>query len=160
MRDDLVVLAVAGCAAGLGVAMPLGAIGVLILREGMLRGYRSGLAAATGVATVDTLYCLGALLAGAALSPVIASWGDIPAICPGWWSSCWAAINWSLCGARLPRRALRRPAPPRLLLALLRSALLRWSWPLPVLVQVVLGQVDLSPLVRLRPMLRRLVPAR
>ncbi|MEU7614906.1 LysE family transporter [Micromonospora rifamycinica] len=78
MADDVVVLAVAGFAAGLGVAMPLGAIGVLVVREGMLRGHRSGLAAASGVATVDTLYCLGALLTGAALAPVIASWGDTP----------------------------------------------------------------------------------
>ncbi|WFE66232.1 LysE family transporter [Micromonospora sp. WMMD714] len=78
MVDDVVVLAVAGFAAGLGVAMPLGAIGVLVVREGMLRGHRSGLAAASGVATVDTLYCLGALLTGAAIAPVIASWGDTP----------------------------------------------------------------------------------
>ncbi|MFY1584937.1 LysE family transporter [Micromonospora sp. WMMD734] len=78
MADGIVFLAVAGFAAGLGVAMPLGAIGVLIFREGMLRGHRSGLAAAFGVATVDTLYCLGALLTGAALAPVIASWGDAP----------------------------------------------------------------------------------
>ncbi|WP_281898070.1 LysE family transporter [Micromonospora humidisoli] len=78
MADGIVFLAVAGFAAGLGVAMPLGAIGVLIVREGMLRGHRSGLAAAFGVATVDTLYCLGALLTGAALAPVIASWGDAP----------------------------------------------------------------------------------
>ncbi|MFY1622347.1 LysE family transporter [Micromonospora sp. WMMD735] len=78
MADGIVFLAVAGFAAGLGVAMPLGAIGVLIVREGMLGGHRSGLAAAFGVATVDTLYCLGALLTGAALAPVIASWGDAP----------------------------------------------------------------------------------
>ncbi|MEU1606270.1 LysE family transporter [Micromonospora matsumotoense] len=78
MADGIVFLAVAGFAAGLGVAMPLGAIGVLIVREGMLRGHRSSLAAAFGVATVDTLYCLGALLTGAALAPVIASWGDAP----------------------------------------------------------------------------------
>lgn len=93
MADDVVVLAVAGFAAGLGVAMPLGAIGVLVVREGMLRGHRSGLAAASGVATVDTLYCLGALLTGAAIAPVMASWGDTPATCPGWWSSRWAATS-------------------------------------------------------------------
>ncbi|MEV6705785.1 hypothetical protein [Micromonospora wenchangensis] len=78
MADGIVFLAVAGFAAGLGVAMPLGAIGVLIVREGMLGGHRRGLAAASGVATVDTLYCLGALLTGAALAPVVASWGDAP----------------------------------------------------------------------------------
>ncbi|WP_308290704.1 LysE family transporter [Micromonospora sp. RL09-050-HVF-A] len=53
-------------------------VGPGVVREGMLRGHRSGLAAASGVATVDTLYCLGALLTGAALAPVIASWGDAP----------------------------------------------------------------------------------
>lgn len=97
--------------------MPLGAIGVLILREGMLRGYRSGLAAATGVATVDTLYCLGALLAGAALSPVIASWGDTPRYLSGAVVivlGCYqlVALRRSPAAARPTKAGSAPPAPP------------------------------------------------
>lgn len=58
------VAALLGVVAGLAVALPLGAIGVLLLQEGMVRGRRAGLAAATGVATVDLMYAAGAVLAG------------------------------------------------------------------------------------------------
>ena len=54
----------AGLAAGLAVAMPLGAIGVLLLHEGMTRGARSAAAGAAGVALVDTLYAALAVLGG------------------------------------------------------------------------------------------------
>jgi len=53
-----------GLAAGLAVAMPLGAIGVLLLHEGMTRGARSAAAGAAGVALVDTLYAALAVLGG------------------------------------------------------------------------------------------------
>jgi threonine/homoserine/homoserine lactone efflux protein len=63
-------LAAAGAVAGLGVAMPLGAIATLLLREGLVNGFRVAAAAAAGVATADLLYCAiatstGALFAGA-----------------------------------------------------------------------------------------------
>ena len=43
----------AGALAGLGVALPLGAIGVLIVQEGITGGWRPASAAGTGVALVD-----------------------------------------------------------------------------------------------------------
>ena len=43
----------AGALAGLGVALPLGAVGVLIVQEGIAGGWRPASAAATGVALVD-----------------------------------------------------------------------------------------------------------
>ncbi len=81
--SDLLTIALAGALAGLGVAMPLGAIGVLILRESMLNGWRHGAAAAAGVATIDVLYCSLAVSVGVAFAPVIRSWGAVPAVVCG-----------------------------------------------------------------------------
>ncbi|WP_267245708.1 LysE family transporter [Streptomyces sp. PR69] len=60
--------AAAGAAAGLGVAMPLGAMGVLLIQEGM-RGRRGAVAAATAVAVVDLVYAAVAT----ALGPLVAA---------------------------------------------------------------------------------------
>ncbi|NUL06806.1 hypothetical protein HRW07_26950 [Streptomyces lunaelactis] len=60
--------AMAGAAAGLGVAMPIGAMGVLLIQEGM-RGRRRAVAAALAVAVVDLAYAAAAT----ALGPFIAS---------------------------------------------------------------------------------------
>ncbi len=54
----------AGLGAGLGIALPLGAIGVLILREGVERGIRAAAVAALAVATVDFGYALVAVVVG------------------------------------------------------------------------------------------------
>ena len=54
----------AGLAAGLAIALPLGAIGVLIVREGVERGIRAAGAAALAVATVDFGYALVAVVVG------------------------------------------------------------------------------------------------
>lgn len=58
----------AGILAGLGIALPLGAIGVLIVREAVERGLRPAVAAATAVACVDFGYALVAVLLGARVS--------------------------------------------------------------------------------------------
>lgn len=71
MLDDLVLPAGAGLAAGLGVAMPLGAVAALILRAGLAHGFRVAAAAAAGVAVVDTSYCALAAFTGAAARPVL-----------------------------------------------------------------------------------------
>ena len=72
-----------GLVAGLALAIPLGAIGVLLIGEGAARGFMGGLAAAAGVATVDVLYATGAALAGAALGPVIAAASPWPEVVGG-----------------------------------------------------------------------------
>jgi threonine/homoserine/homoserine lactone efflux protein len=74
VTHDLLVLALAGLAAGFAIAMPVGAIAVLILREGMVRGTRFGLAAGAGCATVDLVYCALAVALGATLADAIAPW--------------------------------------------------------------------------------------
>jgi arginine exporter protein ArgO len=64
----------AGVLAGLAIALPLGAIGVLILREGVERGLRPALVAATAVATVDFAYAAVAVVLGARVSQALAGW--------------------------------------------------------------------------------------
>lgn len=72
-----------GLLAGIGLAAPLGAIGVLLLQEGVARGFRSGAPGAVAVAVVDTLYCSAAILLGALAAPVITGWGGWPGIVGG-----------------------------------------------------------------------------
>ena len=61
----------AGVVTGLAVAMPPGAVTGLIVRTGLQRGFRAALAAGWGTATVDGIYCSVAVLAGAALIPLL-----------------------------------------------------------------------------------------
>jgi threonine/homoserine/homoserine lactone efflux protein len=63
---------VAGLLAGWGVAIPLGAIGVMVVDLGMRGGFRPAAAAAAGVATADVLYAAVAAAAGAAVASVLA----------------------------------------------------------------------------------------
>lgn len=61
----------AGAAAGYAIAIPVGAIAVLILYTGIRRGVRIGGAAATGAASADGIYALVAMLFGTALAGFI-----------------------------------------------------------------------------------------
>src|SRR5690242_15702861 len=58
----------AGLLGGLAVALPLGAIGLLIMQTGMGSGWRPAAAGATGVAFVDFVYAVTAVSAGAVVS--------------------------------------------------------------------------------------------
>jgi threonine/homoserine/homoserine lactone efflux protein len=60
-----------GLIAGFAIAMPPGAVTSLIVRIGLQRGFRSALAAGWGTATVDGVYCVVAVLAGAAIVPLL-----------------------------------------------------------------------------------------
>ena len=62
---------IAGAIAGYGVAIPVGAIAVLIIEASLRRGLRAGLAAGGGAATADGFYALVAALAGAAVAGLI-----------------------------------------------------------------------------------------
>ena len=57
----------AGIFAGYAIAVPVGAIAVLIIEAGMVGGLRRGLAAGAGAATVDLAYCATALGIGGAV---------------------------------------------------------------------------------------------
>jgi arginine exporter protein ArgO len=62
---------VAGLLAGYGVAVPVGAIAILIIGLTARTSLRVGVGAALGVATADGLYALVAVLGGAALAGLI-----------------------------------------------------------------------------------------
>lgn len=67
MTDALI----AGLLAGYGVAIPVGAIGVLIIGLSARTSLRVGLGAALGVAAADMIYALVAVLGGAAIAALI-----------------------------------------------------------------------------------------
>lgn len=60
-----------GVIAGYGVAVPVGAIAILIMGLAARTSFRVGAAAAMGVATADGLYAIAAVVGGAALAGVI-----------------------------------------------------------------------------------------
>lgn len=73
----------AGALAGLALVVPLGAIGALLIQEGISRGLGGGAPAASAVAMIDFLYCLAAVTAGVLAAPVIAGWEPWPRIIGG-----------------------------------------------------------------------------
>ena len=66
-----------GVIAGLGVAMPVGPIAVLIVAVGLRRGFQSGFMAGAGVASVDIFYAGVAALLGEALVLVLSPYKDM-----------------------------------------------------------------------------------
>ena len=63
--------AIAGAVAGLAIAVPVGAIAVLIIQTGLTRGIRAGLAAGAGAATADLIYATLAVIAGLGVTQLI-----------------------------------------------------------------------------------------
>ncbi|MBI2763728.1 MAG: LysE family transporter [Chloroflexi bacterium] len=59
---------IAGALAGYAIAIPVGAIAILILDLGIRRGFRSAAAAGAGAASADGLYALVAVIGGTAIS--------------------------------------------------------------------------------------------
>ena len=66
--------ALAGLIAGAAVALPLGAIGVLLVQEAITAGWRTAAAGAFGVGLVDLFYASVAVLAGASVSRALAGY--------------------------------------------------------------------------------------
>jgi len=62
-----------GVLAGYGIAIPVGAIAVLILQTGMRSGFRPAFAAGTGAATADLVYAALAALAGPPIAAALSS---------------------------------------------------------------------------------------
>ncbi len=65
---------VAGLAAGYGIAIPVGAVAVLIVETGIRFGGRTAAAAGAGAASADGIYAAVAALFGAALAGVLTPW--------------------------------------------------------------------------------------
>jgi threonine/homoserine/homoserine lactone efflux protein len=61
-----------GAVAGYGIAIPVGAIAVLIIDAGLRRGFRSAAAAGAGAASADGIYAALAAISGAALATLLA----------------------------------------------------------------------------------------
>jgi len=62
-----------GVLAGYGIAIPVGAIAVLIVEVGMRCGFRCAASAGAGAATADLLYATAAVAGGAAMASTIES---------------------------------------------------------------------------------------
>lgn len=61
-----------GLLAGYGIAIPVGAIAILIVDRSLRGGFGLGFMAGAGAATVDLIYALVAILAGAAVAQALA----------------------------------------------------------------------------------------
>lgn len=70
--DGVTSAALAGAIAGAAVALPLGAIGVLLVQEAISTGWRTAAAGGLGVGVVDLSYAALAVLAGASVSRALA----------------------------------------------------------------------------------------
>jgi len=64
-----------GVAAGYGIAIPVGAIAILIMDVGIRRGFWPAFSAGAGAATADFLYSALAVLGGTALASAVESIG-------------------------------------------------------------------------------------
>jgi arginine exporter protein ArgO len=71
---DIAGAAIAGALAGFGVAIPVGAVAVLIIETAARRGWPTGASAGLGAATADGVYATLAGLFGAAIAVVLAPW--------------------------------------------------------------------------------------
>lgn len=63
-----------GVVAGYGIAVPVGAIAVLIVSAAVKDGFATGAAAGAGAATADLAYALIAAFAGAAVAGILDGW--------------------------------------------------------------------------------------
>lgn len=71
MSGDVGAAVVAGLLAGWGIALPVGAVGVLLVLLGARHGRRVGCAGGLGAAVVDGVYATVAVVLGSALAPVL-----------------------------------------------------------------------------------------
>lgn len=97
----------AGMLAGLGIAVPVGAIAILILDIGARRGFRAAFAAGTGAASADLLYAGLAAFAGAPVAAALA-----PVRVPLQLLSATALLALATLGVRRALHARQRRAVP------------------------------------------------
>jgi threonine/homoserine/homoserine lactone efflux protein len=94
-----------GALAGYGIAIPVGAIAVLIVDAGLRRGFGYGFVAGAGAATADLVYASVAAITGEALSAVLAPFaGSLQVVS----ALVLLALGWR--GLRRAREAGIRPA--------------------------------------------------
>ena len=98
----------AGIVAGLAVAVPLGAIGVLIVDLGIRGGFRPAFLAGLGTATADGLYAIVAAAAGAAVGALLSPAQHIRLVAAGVLA---AVAIVGLLALRRPAASARRRPP-------------------------------------------------
>ena len=76
MTDGLGPATLSGLLAGWGIAVPVGAVGVLLVLLGARHGRRVGWAGGLGAAVVDGVYATVAVVLGAALAPLLVRAAD------------------------------------------------------------------------------------
>jgi arginine exporter protein ArgO len=91
-----------GLLAGYGIAIPVGAIAILIVGVGMRCGFACGASAGAGAATADLMYATVAAVAGTAVAQALAPWSSAIRVVS-------AAVLVGLAVMGLARA--RRPAP-------------------------------------------------
>jgi threonine/homoserine/homoserine lactone efflux protein len=95
-----------GAAAGYAIAIPVGAIAVLIVRTGIRRGFGPAAAAGAGTATADLVYAVVALVVGAAVSGAVAA-----VLVPVRLAAAAVLVGLAIRGLMQMRRVDVRPAP-------------------------------------------------
>ncbi|MET9436092.1 LysE family transporter [Streptomyces sp. NPDC006551] len=93
---------VAGLLAGYGIAIPVGAVGAYLVAVTARTTWRTGAAAALGVATADGVYALVAVAGGAALVPLLT-----PVMTPLRWASALVLVALAARSAWTALRAYR-----------------------------------------------------
>ena len=74
---------VEGLLAGYGIAIPVGAIAILIMETALRRGFRLGFMAGAGAAAADGVYALIAAIAGSALAPFVSAQSQLLTLISG-----------------------------------------------------------------------------
>jgi threonine/homoserine/homoserine lactone efflux protein len=74
VMSDLFVI---GFFAGLALAIPVGPMAIMLINTTLEKGWRTGVAGASAMATVDFLYALTVFLLGHAVSSFFATWGQL-----------------------------------------------------------------------------------
>lgn len=93
-----------GVLAGFGIAIPVGAIAVLIVETGMRCGFRCAAFAGAGAATADLLYAGAAVVGGAAVASAVANIAE-----PVRWVSAAVLVAIAVAGLRRVRVAVTAP---------------------------------------------------
>ena len=121
---------VAGLVAGYGVAIPVGAIAILIMGLAARTSFKVGAAAALGVATADGLYATVAVLGGAALAGVIEPvatplrWAAVVVLLALATHTAWSAVRHHRDPARAARDGAALGTPARAYAGILALTLL------------------------------------
>ncbi|MCX6025123.1 MAG: LysE family transporter [Chloroflexi bacterium] len=96
---------VGGLIAGYGIALPVGAVAVLIVNAAIRSGFPAGFAAGAGAATADTLFAALAALAGFIIAQALQPYSDALRVVGG-------LVLMTIAGAGLWKGLMAQPGAP------------------------------------------------